>query len=254
MAGLWLVLSAGLASAAIAVKDVRLGNSADAQRIVFEFAGTVGYKYFLLSDPERFVLDLSDVDAQSPALRDLPARVSGADSYLSGLRMAPNRPGVLRLVAELRQPMRPLVASYPATPVQGARLVIDLVPGRPATATVSEAVAPATGSAGASTATAPGAAAQSVPEPVARVAVAAPAGLNPAPVAAATPAQVSAPAPSAAAAGIAPVERPTSQAVAPAPDKVPVPPVAQAPVTKRAPAKAQTPIRTPDVEIGRAHV
>jgi len=245
LTGLWLVLSAGLAGAAVAVKDVRLGNSADAQRIVFEFASTVSYKYFLLSDPERFVIDLTDVDAQSPALKDLPARVTGADSHLSGLRMAPNRPGVLRLVAELRQPMRPLVTAYPATSVQGARLVIDLVPGRPATATVSEAITPAAHSTSVSTPIVPGAAAQPAPEPVARVAVAAPAGVNPAPVATATPAQAAAPAPNAAAATLAPVERPASQAVAAAPDKAPEPPMAQARATKHAPARAQT--RTPDV-------
>lgn len=125
----WLTASFTGAQADIAVKEVRLGNSRDAQRIVFDLAGPVSYKYFSLDTPNRLVLDLVDVDQASAPLKALAAQVRADDPYLAGLRVAANRPGVTRVVADLKQAMRPLVTIYPATATQDHRLVVDLVPG-----------------------------------------------------------------------------------------------------------------------------
>lgn len=125
----WLTASFTGAQADIAVKEVRLGNSRDAQRIVFDLAGPVSYKYFSLDNPNRLVLDLVDVDQASAPLKALASQVRADDPYLAGLRVAANRPGVTRVVADLKQAMRPLVTIYPATATQEHRLVVDLVPG-----------------------------------------------------------------------------------------------------------------------------
>jgi N-acetylmuramoyl-L-alanine amidase len=115
--------------AGVTVKDVRLGSSADAQRLVFEFAAPVTYKHFTLANPHRLVLDLFDIDPASDALREIATRVNAGDPYLSALRMAANRPGVTRIVADLKTAMQPLVSIYPANTDYGPRLVVDLVPG-----------------------------------------------------------------------------------------------------------------------------
>jgi N-acetylmuramoyl-L-alanine amidase len=117
--------------AAVAVKAARLGSSVDSQRIVIELAAPVVYKYFTLSSPSRLVLDLEGVDPESPMLKELAATIKTDDTYLAGLRLAANRPGVTRLVADLKMQMRPLVTLLRASGAMGPRLVIDLVPGAP---------------------------------------------------------------------------------------------------------------------------
>lgn len=115
--------------AAVPVKAARLGNTADAQRIVVELGAPVTFKYFTLGNPQRLVVDLEGIDPGAEALKQLAERVAGNDPYIAEIRVAQNRPGVTRLVAGLKQPMRPLVSLLPAVSGFGPRLVIDLIPG-----------------------------------------------------------------------------------------------------------------------------
>lgn len=117
------------AHADITVKDVRLGSSRDAQRIVLDLSGPVTYKYFSLGNPDRLVLDLADVDPGSAPLKAFAAQVRADDPYLAAVRVAANRPGVTRVVADLKQVMRPLVTLYSGSTAHEYRLVVDLVPG-----------------------------------------------------------------------------------------------------------------------------
>jgi N-acetylmuramoyl-L-alanine amidase len=127
------------AHAGAIIKELRLGGSADAQRIVVEFNAPVTYKYFSLANPNRLVLDLYDVDSGSEPLKDLAGKIGADDVHLSGLRVANNRPGVTRLVADLKAAMRPLVTAYPASGEIGPRLVVDLVPGTNAASPLPQA-------------------------------------------------------------------------------------------------------------------
>lgn len=132
------------ARASVAVKAARLGSTVDSQRIVIELAAPVAYKYFTLSNPNRLVLDLEGVDPESPALKSMAANIKADDVYLAGMRLAANRPGVTRLVTDLKTVMRPLVSLLKANASVGPRLVIDLVPGAPVTtATTLSGPAPA---------------------------------------------------------------------------------------------------------------
>jgi N-acetylmuramoyl-L-alanine amidase len=135
-----VAMLAGLAEAraAVTVKAARMGSTADTQRIVVELDAPVTYKYFTLGNPQRLVVDLDGIDPGAEALKQLAARANGNDPYISEIRVAQNRPGVTRLVAGLKMPMRPLLSLLPAASGFGPRLVIDLVPG----ASVSASVAP----------------------------------------------------------------------------------------------------------------
>jgi N-acetylmuramoyl-L-alanine amidase len=122
----WLVLmllnsgvSAGMLTAA------RIWPSPDYTRITLESDSPLSFKYFSLSNPERLVIDIEGID-QSQALADLPALVNANDPYVVKVRSGINRPGIVRMVFELKMPVKPSVFALNPTGDYGNRLVIDL--------------------------------------------------------------------------------------------------------------------------------
>src|SRR6185503_3310204 len=75
---------------------------------------------------ERLVLDL-ETD-MTPALAELDGKVVADDPYIKGLRVARNRPGVTRVVLDLKTEVRPQVFSLPPVGEYGHRLVLDIYP------------------------------------------------------------------------------------------------------------------------------
>jgi N-acetylmuramoyl-L-alanine amidase len=73
------------------------------------------------------VLDL-ETNELPPALAELNAKVAAEDPYVQGLRVARNRPGVIRLVLDLKAEVRPQIFSLPPIAEYGHRLVLDLHP------------------------------------------------------------------------------------------------------------------------------
>ena len=63
------------------------------------------FTLFSLKNPERLVLDL-ETDELSTALTELGAKVAADDPYVQALRVAHNRPGVIRVVEEFRHAAR----------------------------------------------------------------------------------------------------------------------------------------------------
>ena len=80
-----------------------------------------------MKDPERLVLDLEGVD-YGPALTELQGKVAAGDPYIDKLRAGRNRPGVLRLVLDLKTEVKPQVFTLKPVGEYGHRLVIDLYP------------------------------------------------------------------------------------------------------------------------------
>jgi N-acetylmuramoyl-L-alanine amidase len=119
----------GNTAQAIEVKAARLGGDADALRMVIEFSGTPAYKYFALANPHRLVLDLEGIDPGNETLRTLTTKIKTDDPFITSIRIAANRPGITRLVTDLKTAMKPLVSLLPAGSDIGPRLVVDLVPG-----------------------------------------------------------------------------------------------------------------------------
>ncbi|MFP5404557.1 MAG: N-acetylmuramoyl-L-alanine amidase, partial [Gammaproteobacteria bacterium] len=76
---------------------------------------------------ERLVIDLEDVQP-GPALDALAKLLSADDRFVSGIRAGLNRPGVTRVVVELKQPVKPSVFQLTPTGQYGHRLVVDLYP------------------------------------------------------------------------------------------------------------------------------
>jgi len=85
---------------------------------------------FAVKDPERLVLDL-ETGEMSPALAELNGKVTAEDPYLQGLRVARNRPGVVRVVLDLKGEVKPQVFTLPPVGEYGYRLVLDIYPAVP---------------------------------------------------------------------------------------------------------------------------
>jgi N-acetylmuramoyl-L-alanine amidase len=120
---------------------VRLWPSPDYTRITLEAKQPVSYKYFTLSNPERLVIDLEGVEAGA-MLDAMMNQLSADDPFIGSIRVAMNRPGVMRLVLDLKTPVKPSVFQLQPLEQYGHRLVVDLYPVV-ATETAANPAAPA---------------------------------------------------------------------------------------------------------------
>lgn len=121
-----LLLALGWAEAA-SVKAVRLWPSPEYSRLAIELSDAVNYKQFTLKNPERVVLDLEGVSPEA-VLTDIADKVTPQDAYIANIRVGLNRPGVTRMVVELKTEVRPQVFTLKPMGDYGHRLVMDLYP------------------------------------------------------------------------------------------------------------------------------
>jgi N-acetylmuramoyl-L-alanine amidase len=80
-----------------------------------------------VKDPARLVLDL-ETNELTPALAELEGKLSADDPYISGMRVARNRPGVIRIALDLKADIRPQVFTLKPIGEYGHRLVLDIYP------------------------------------------------------------------------------------------------------------------------------
>ena len=112
-------VSAGVLTAA------RMWPSPDYTRITLESDAPINFKHFTLENPDRLVIDLEGL-TQNEALAALPGMVNSSDPLVSNVRSALNRPGITRVVFELKAPVKPSVFALKPLGEYGHRLVIDL--------------------------------------------------------------------------------------------------------------------------------
>jgi len=109
------------------VVAARLWPSPDYTRLTLETRHEIKYSVFSVADPERLVLDLEGVDF-GPTLESLPRNLRAEDPYIAQLRAGRNRPGVVRVVLELKQVVRAQAFTLRPVAQYGHRLVLDLYP------------------------------------------------------------------------------------------------------------------------------
>ena len=85
---------------------------------------------FSVKDPERLVLDLETAEL-TPALAELDNKVADDDPYIKKLRVARNRPGVVRVVLDLKGEAKPQAFTLKPISEYGYRLVLDVYPAVP---------------------------------------------------------------------------------------------------------------------------
>lgn len=109
------------------IEAARVWPAREYTRITLESKTPIQHKLFGLKDPERLVLDLEGVEI-TPALTGLADRIGADDPYVKAVRIGRFKPGVVRLVLDLKSEINPQSFSLPPVGEYGYRLVLDLYP------------------------------------------------------------------------------------------------------------------------------
>src|SRR6266705_3970142 len=112
------------------VASARLWPAQDYTRLILEAPAPVAHQLLAMKSPERLVLDLEGIDV-NPELLELPRRVAADDPYIQAIRVAPFRPGVLRIVLDLKTAVNPQLFALNPVGDYGYRVVLDLYPLTP---------------------------------------------------------------------------------------------------------------------------
>lgn len=129
------LLASGWAQA-LQLSATRLWPSPDYTRITLEATQPVAHKSFSLANPDRLVIDLEGVEPGAP-LDALSSQLAADDPYIAAIRVGTNRPGVMRLVIDLKIPVKPSIFQLQPLGQYGHRLVMDLYPAKAATSAQS---------------------------------------------------------------------------------------------------------------------
>lgn len=122
-----LALSAPRLAWGAAIVAVRLWPAQDNTRVTIESDVALDATMLLTEAPYRLVVDINNLELNA-ALRELVGKVRADDPYIAGVRVGQYLPRVVRLVFDLKRPVRP--EQFKLLPV-GAykhRLLFDLYP------------------------------------------------------------------------------------------------------------------------------
>lgn len=121
---------AARAQASPSVLAVRVWPAPDYTRVAIEYDVPLKYSHFTVKNPERLVVDLEGIELNN-VLEGLANKVAADDPNIKLLRAGRFKPGVVRLVMELKNEVRPQVFVLPPVGEYGHRLVLDVYPLEP---------------------------------------------------------------------------------------------------------------------------
>ena len=127
-----LVLAAvgGGRARAETVRAVRIWPAADYTRVTLESANPIRHSLLVVKNPERLVLDLEDVEIAG-VQQEIAGKLLPNDPYIANLRAARYKPGVVRVVLDLKSEVKPQIFTLKPVGEYGHRLVLDLYPVEP---------------------------------------------------------------------------------------------------------------------------
>ncbi len=106
---------------------VRVWPAPDYTRVTLECDQPVKYTQMLVKNPDRLVVDLEGIEFNS-VLSGLPNKILDSDPQIKRIRAGRNKPGVVRLVIELKVEVKPQIFTLQPVGEYGHRLVLDLYP------------------------------------------------------------------------------------------------------------------------------
>ncbi|SHI14873.1 N-acetylmuramoyl-L-alanine amidase [Pollutimonas bauzanensis] len=106
---------------------VRTWPADEYTRVTLEMDSELKAEHFVLEHPDRLVVDIQGL-TMSRAINDLVSKIKPNDPYIGSVRVAQNRPDVIRLVMDLKQPIAPQVFTLKPIGEYKYRLVLDLYP------------------------------------------------------------------------------------------------------------------------------
>ncbi len=114
-------------AAANTVTAARVWPAQDYTRITLEANNPIVYKMSALKSPERIVVDVEQT-ALNAALKSLSDKILASDPYINQLRVAQFKPGIVRLVVDLKTEVKPVIFTLPPAGAYKHRLVLDIYP------------------------------------------------------------------------------------------------------------------------------
>ena len=118
------------AHAAVNISAVRVWPAQDYTRITIESSQVIRYKQFIIKNPERLVIDLDGVNIND-ILNSLNNKIGDDDPYIKSARVGRFKPGIVRLVLDLKTEIKPQLFNLKPVAEYGHRLVLDIFPTHP---------------------------------------------------------------------------------------------------------------------------
>ncbi|NYT60103.1 N-acetylmuramoyl-L-alanine amidase [Alcaligenaceae bacterium] len=112
---------------AATIVAVRTWPADEYTRVTLEMDSELKAEHFALENPDRLVVDIEGLRLSS-TINDLVSKIKPNDPYIDSVRVGQNRPGVVRLVLDLKQPIAPQVFTLKPIGEYKYRLVLDLYP------------------------------------------------------------------------------------------------------------------------------
>lgn len=112
------------------ILGVRVWPSEDYTRITLESDTPLPITQQILTNPDRLVVDVQGLEL-NPTLKDLVAKIKPNDPYVSQVRVGQFQPGVVRLVFDLKEPIKPQLFTLDPVAEYNYRMVFDLYPTTP---------------------------------------------------------------------------------------------------------------------------
>jgi len=112
------------------ILGVRIWPAEDYTRITLESDKALPITQQLLTNPDRLVVDVQGMELNS-TLKDLVAKVKPNDPYISQIRVGQFQPGMVRLVFDLKEPVKPQLFTLDPIAEYQYRMVLDLYPSTP---------------------------------------------------------------------------------------------------------------------------
>ncbi|MBK5103278.1 MAG: N-acetylmuramoyl-L-alanine amidase [Burkholderiales bacterium] len=125
-----LAAAAGGACAADRIGAVRVWPAQDYTRITIEADRPIRHELLLVKNPERLVLDLEGVAFDS-LQQEIAGKILPSDPYIGQMRAGRYKPGVVRLVLDLKTEVQPQIFTLKPIGEYGHRLVLDVYPLAP---------------------------------------------------------------------------------------------------------------------------
>lgn len=118
------------AQADIAIDSARVWPALEYTRLTLESAKPIRYELFSIRNPDRLVIDLKDVEINGP-LNELVGKIRSDDPYIKSVRVARFKPGITRLVFDLKSQVKPQLFNLLPVAKYNHRLVLDIYPAIP---------------------------------------------------------------------------------------------------------------------------
>src|SRR5450631_2660752 len=118
----WFVPSSLLAAT---IASARVWPAQEYTRLILESGSPIAHQMLVIKNPSRLVLDLEDVELTSE-IEQLPRLVHANDPYIQSIRVGRFKPGVLRLVLDLKIDVNPQLFALQPFGDYGHRVVLDL--------------------------------------------------------------------------------------------------------------------------------